>query len=87
MKSPNETDFEQLPSDLMLKINQLCDRYESELRQGDLPSINAYLDDVAVDFREVILKELIPLEVEHRCQQGETPESSEYLRQFPVLDQ
>ncbi|WP_339729252.1 bifunctional serine/threonine-protein kinase/formylglycine-generating enzyme family protein [uncultured Gimesia sp.] len=87
MKSPNETDFDQLPSDLMLKINQLCDRYESELRQGDLPSINAYLDDVAVDYREVILKELIPLDVEHRCQQGETPESSDYLHQFPILDQ
>lgn len=87
MKSTNETDFDQLPSDLMLKINQLCDRFESELRHGDLPSINAYLDDVAVEYREVILKELIPLEVEHRCQQGEPPEAGEYLNAFPILDQ
>lgn len=87
MNSRNETDFEQLPSDLMLKINQLCDQFESELKQGNLPSINAYLDDIAVEYRDVILKELIPLEVEHRFEHGEQPDSSEYLTQFPALDQ
>lgn len=87
MNSRNETDFEQLPSDLMLKINQLCDQFESELRQGTLPAINDYLDDIAVEYREVILKELIPLEVEHRSQRGKQPESSDYLNQFPALDE
>lgn len=87
MNSRNETDFEQLPSDLMLKINQLCDQFESELKQENLPSISAYLDDIAVEYRDVILKELIPLEVEHRFEQGEQPDSSEYLTQFPALNQ
>jgi len=85
--SHNETDFEQLPSDLMLEINQLCDQFESELRQGDLPVINDYLDDVALEYREVILKELIPLELAHLSQRGKQPESSDYLSQFPALDE
>lgn len=87
MKSRNGTDFEQLPSDLMLKINQLCDQFETELRQGDLPSITDWLDHVAVEYREVILKELIPLEIEHRIQTGDIPQVSDYLQPFPLLDQ
>jgi len=87
VKSRNETDFEQLPSDLMLIVNQLCDQFESELRQGTLPSISGYLDDVALEYRDVVLKELIPLEVEHLSRHGRQPESSDYLSQFPVLDQ
>lgn len=87
MNSQNETEFEQLPSDLMLKINQLCDQFESELKQGNLPLISAYLDDVAFEYREIILKELVSLEVVHRYQRGEKPESSEYLRKYPALDQ
>jgi len=87
VKSRNGTDFEQLPSDLMLKINRLCDQFETELRQGDLPSITDWLDHVAVEYREVILKELIPLEVEHRIQTGEVPQVSDYLQYFPQLDQ
>ena len=87
MKSRNETDFEQLPSDLMLKINQLCDQFESELRQGKLPSISAYLDELALEYRDVVLKELIPLEVEHLSRDGNPPEAGDYLIQFPVLDQ
>ena len=83
MKSRNGTDFEQLPSDLMLKINRLCDQFETELRQGDLPSITDWLDHVAVEYREVILKELIPLEVEHRIQTGEVPQVTCGLR-FPA---
>lgn len=86
MKSRNETDFEQLPSDLMLRINQLCDQYESELRLGELPSIDDYLENVALEYREVILKELIPLEIEHRCQLGQTPKSVDYLELFPGLE-
>ncbi|QDT91989.1 bifunctional serine/threonine-protein kinase/formylglycine-generating enzyme family protein [Gimesia algae] len=86
MKSRNETDFEQLPSDLMLRVNQLCDQYETELRLGELPSIDDYLENVALEYREVILKELIPLEIEHRCQRGETLKSADYLELFPDLE-
>ncbi|WP_417393282.1 protein kinase domain-containing protein [Gimesia sp.] len=86
MKSRNETDFEQLPSDLMLRINQLCDQYETELKLGELPSIDDYLEHVALEYREVILRELIPLEIEHRCQRGEAPQSDNYLDLFPGLD-
>ena len=86
MKSRNETGFEQLPSDLMLRINQLCDRYESELRLGELPSIDDYLEHIAVEYRDVILRELIPLEMEHRCQLGESPDATEYLELYPGLD-
>ena len=86
MKSRNETGFEQLPSDLMLRINQLCDRYESELRLGELPSIDDYLEHIAVEYRDVILRELIPLEMEHRCQLGESPDPNEYLELYPGLD-
>lgn len=86
MKSRNETDFEQLPSDLMLRINQLCDQYETELRRGELPSIDVYLEHVAIEYREVILRELIPLEIEHRCQLGESPQSADYLELYPGLD-
>lgn len=87
MKSRTKTDFEQLPSDLMLKINQLCDQFESELRQGRLPSISAYLEDVALEYRDAVLKELIPLEVEHLSRDGKSPDVSDYLSQFPMLDQ
>ena len=86
MKSRNETGFEQLPSDLMLRINQLCDRYESQLRLGELPSIDDYLEHIAVEYRDVILRELIPLEMEHRCQLGESPDANEYLELYPGLD-
>ncbi|MCA9003717.1 MAG: hypothetical protein KDA70_00480, partial [Planctomycetaceae bacterium] len=86
MKSRNETDFEQLPSDLMLRINQLCNQYETALRRGELPSIDDYLEHVAVEYRDVILRELIPLEIEHRCQLGESLKSADYLDLFPGLD-
>ena len=86
MKSQNNADFEQLPPDLMLKINQLCDQFESELKRGSLPSITSYLDEVASPSQGVILKELILLEIEHRSQQGKQPVAGDYLESFPDLD-
>ncbi|WP_298868785.1 bifunctional serine/threonine-protein kinase/formylglycine-generating enzyme family protein, partial [uncultured Gimesia sp.] len=86
MKSQNNADFEQLPPDLMLKINQLCDQFESELKRGSLPSITSYLAEVSSPSQGVILKELISLEIEHRSQQGKRPLAGDYLESFPNLD-
>ncbi|MFK7779402.1 MAG: bifunctional serine/threonine-protein kinase/formylglycine-generating enzyme family protein [Gimesia sp.] len=86
MSSQNNAGFEQLPSNLMLKINQLCDQFESELKQGTRPSIAAYLNEVSPEYQNVILKELIPLEVDYFSQQGKQPQASDYLDPFPALE-
>lgn len=84
--SQHNADYEQLPSELMLEFNQLCDQFESELKQGKLPVIKTYLENVPSQYQTVVLKELIPLEVEHRSQSGEAPRASDYHDLFPDLD-
>src|SRR5262249_51823793 len=60
-------DDESLPPDLVLYIDQACDRFETALRQGQRPAIEQYLataPEVAAPF---LLQELVALELAWGC--------------------
>jgi hypothetical protein len=53
--------FEDLPLDLMLRVDAVCDRFEAALQAGASPRIDAYLELVPAPVRPVLLGELISL--------------------------
>ena len=50
------------------------------------PTIEEFLGDMTGPARSILLFELIALEVEYRCRQGEVPQPEEYGRRFSALD-
>jgi hypothetical protein len=53
--------FEDLPLDLMRRVDAACDRFETALRSGAAPRVDDYLGSVPDSARLVLLGELLPL--------------------------
>lgn len=70
------------------KIDQLCDRFESEKRAGKNPQIAEYLNETESSHeREQLLRELLQLDIELGADLGETATLEKYLEQLPNDDQ
>ncbi len=67
-----------------LRIDQICDEFEAEWRAGKSPRIEDVLNSVTEPERSVLVRELVPLEIEYRRQRGEVPSLEEYWRRFPM---
>ncbi len=68
------------------RIHRACERFEAEWKSGSRPQIETYLSSCSVDDRCPVFCELLALELELRCGQGERPSLDEYVRRFPDLD-
>jgi hypothetical protein len=53
------TRFEDLPFDLMRRVDDICDRFEAALQAGAAPRIDDYLELVPPPMRLVLLGELL----------------------------
>jgi serine/threonine protein kinase len=59
-------------------------RFETAWRQGESPSIEAYLEEAEPTFRTPILHELVAREIRLREEIGTQPSFDEYVRRFPA---
>lgn len=76
----------QLPFEVGKRIDAVCDRFETEMRLGRQVSIEEFLSEVAASDRPYLLRELITLEVDYRCRNGEVPAASEYKQRFNEIE-
>ncbi len=71
--------------DSLRKLNELCSRFEGEIRAGGRPRIDEMLAEVEPHQRGALLHVLLQQEWAVRRQRLEAFELSEYLGQFPEL--
>jgi len=75
------------PADTVLvQINALCNRFESQWQSADHLAIEELLPEVDAADREVLLLELIAVEVELLASRGEATHAEEYVLRFPDFD-
>ena len=67
-------------------LEQVCDRFEGEFRDGNRPRIEEMLNHVRPGMYGVALTELVCLEVYYRQRAGESPTADEYRNRFPDLE-
>jgi serine/threonine-protein kinase len=71
--------------DFEVQIDEVCDRFEAAWKAGQRPRIEDYVEESPAPARAALLREIIPLDIEYRKRQGETPTTEEYLDRFPYL--
>jgi hypothetical protein len=72
-----------LPLSLEMRVDEACDRFEKAWKDGQGPRIEEYLAAVPEPDRVPLFRELLALEIELRCNAGETPTREEYRQRFP----
>jgi serine/threonine protein kinase len=75
--------FSELPHEQLLRIDQICSRFELAWHNETPPAIEDVLKDALPEDRPFVLRELIAIEIDYRRKSGATPTVSEYRRRFP----
>lgn len=70
------------PGELDLRIDRICDAFESSYQRNERPRIEDYLDETLGEV-ETLLVELVMIEVAYRKTAGDTPTLEEYAARFP----
>lgn len=83
MNSPSNPN---LSDEILRRIDQACDDFESAWKDGSRPFVDDVLSDFPENARTVLLEELLPIEIAWRHRSGETPTADSYLFRFPNLD-
>lgn len=65
------------------EIDELCDRFDQELVNGNAPRLEDFLAEAPETARDGVLSELLAMELEYRFQQNEKPQADEYKHRFP----
>lgn len=65
------------------ELDELCDRFDRELLNGDAPRIEAFLAEAPEAARDGLLAELLAMESEYLSQQGDEPQRDQYVQRFP----
>ncbi|MCA9232877.1 MAG: protein kinase [Planctomycetales bacterium] len=65
------------------QIRQLCVDFSDEWEQGKSPRIEDYLLRQPEEQRNVLLRNLLEIETEHRRRRGDEPSANEWIRRFP----
>ncbi len=65
------------------EIDELCDRFDRELLNGDAPRMEAFLAEAPEGAQDGLLAELLAMELEHRTQQRDQPHPDDYIQRFP----
>ena len=66
-----------------IKVDSVCDEFESEWKSGCRPDIADYLSKATELPSDTLLVELIQIDLHYRRLRGETPDARDYLPQFP----
>ena len=88
-KSPPVSDqphaaAESLSPSLLQRMADVCDRFEDAWKAGQRPAIEDYLGGTAEPSRSLLLLELLVVELQYRCQHGETLVAEHYVSRFPA---
>ena len=70
----------------LLRVDELCDRFESAWRRGEHPRLADYARELPEADRLVAAQELLRVEVEYRVRRGEVPIPRDYEDADPPLD-
>ncbi|MCA8986545.1 MAG: protein kinase [Planctomycetaceae bacterium] len=76
--------YQSLTNQQLSEIDELCDRFDEELLNGNGPRIETFLAEAPEAAQEGMLAELLAMEIEYRTGQGETPEAGDYHERFPL---
>ncbi len=66
-----------------MEIEALCDAFEEELSQGRSPDIGQWMLNVAAERRELLFRELLPIELWWLNKRNSVVDQLEYVRRFP----
>ncbi len=69
-----------------LKLDELCDRFESACLAGTQPRIEEFLIDVPVERRDETVRELLKVDAHYRRESKNLPSVAEYRSRFPEVD-
>lgn len=69
--------------ELAQSVNGICDQFEQSWQCGAPVSIDSLIVDVDDTVRSIVVRELVIMEFERRCQHGEVPRVDEYTSRFP----
>src|SRR5262249_36730723 len=86
MSAAVPADNDSLPLSAAWHVNQVCNRFEAECRDGQRPRIEDFLAEAGEPGRPALLRELLHLEVYYRRRAGEDPRPADYQARFPALD-
>lgn len=78
--------FSNLPEAQMVRINQICDRFEREWQSGDEPSVESYLANSETIDRPVLTRELLAIDIRYRRVRGLSVSLPDYQRRFPDIE-
>jgi len=86
MNKPPTGILNELPISDQLRIDEICETFESAWRLGQRPSIENYVLPGARQTNQALLQELIAVDLHHRSKIGESIDIQDYLQRFPQLD-
>ncbi len=79
-----------LPLSVARALDGPCDRFEQAWQAAAAgaarPRLEGYVAEVTAELRPYLLRELIPLDLEYRRDQGDHPQADDYQGDFPDLD-
>ncbi|WP_165070631.1 serine/threonine-protein kinase [Paludisphaera rhizosphaerae] len=81
MNADRSTDQDIPPAGSVERFESICDRFEDAWRNGERPTLEAFLSGAPVD--PELLRELLVVELAYRKRSGEHPGVLEYLSRFP----
>ena len=70
---------------LSMEGHAACDRFETALRRGDHPRLEAMLDAASPAERDAWFRELLPIELEFFQETGEPIRLQDYVTRFPAF--
>ena len=83
--------FRDLPADVIVQVNRLCNDYEAACRSSsdDTIQLDEYLKENAefpTEFHNAAVRELLPIEIAYRLRSGRACDFEDYQRRFPNID-
>jgi serine/threonine protein kinase len=69
-------------SGTLLRVDEICDRFETAWQAGQQPRIEDYLGDLPEPERPLLLRELLRLELAYRRRNSEIPLVGDYVKRF-----
>jgi tRNA A-37 threonylcarbamoyl transferase component Bud32/tetratricopeptide (TPR) repeat protein len=70
--------LERLSLEAIRQIDEACEQFERCWSEGRRPHLEDYLAAVPTEYRDVLLRELIKIDVPYRIQLGERPQAADY---------
>jgi len=83
---PENDRFSELPETQMLRINQVCDRFEQAWQSGSETDIESILSDAEPVDRPVLARELVAIEIRYRRERGLDVDLQDYQHRFPDVE-